>query len=361
MINLNTSEIAIKKAMYKKLKNELKNMSKDQINKIGEAVDHEIRGTDDYKKFLKLIVKVSIRHDRMKKRSDILKMDRIDYYLSLTDSQYDSIDELPDIDTGVLDAVENNFYLALPPFKKGVLRINKQRYIEWNVDLAEDDGSYAVSLADYVFDIYNKVWYLNAIGQFLIVKTDDGGINIETVEFHNAVKIFASNIKDYKDEIISEMDEVEGYKSKEECFKGFSLALLRHNDVDEKIESDWLLGRFFLAIAETNVILQQSKLKTLRGSSKSKVKTMAGEIDTNPKPKKTRVLPNGVEFVSDKIPRVYDKDSIRKYTIESWHTRGHIRHYKNGKITYVKESVHHRKCLENKGSSVPAQQIIQVV
>lgn len=360
MINLNTSERLIKSTILKRARKELKNMSKDQINKLGEMVDREIRGTEDYKKFCNLLVKIFIRHGRMKKRSSILKMDRIDYYLSLLESQYDSIDELPDMDSGVLDAVENNFYLALPPFKKGVLRINKQRYIEWDVEYTEDDGSYVVSLADYVFDVFNKIWYLNAVGQFLIVKSDDGGINIETTKFSNVIEIFASNIEDYKDEILSEMDEVDRYKSKEDCFKGFSLALLRGNRLDKKIESDWLVGRFFLAIAETNLILSQGRPKTLRGS-KSKIKTMAGELDPNPKPKRTRVLPNGVSIVSEKMPRVLDKDSIRKYTVESWHTRGHLRHYAGGKTVYVKESIHHRKCLENKGSSTPAQNIIQVV
>ena len=122
---------------------------------------------------------------------------------------------------------------------------------------------------------------------------------------------------------------------------------------------DSLLAHFAGLMVKTNVQLLSEKPKAVRGSG-NKIKTEAGEIDKNPKPRIVRSMSNGLIISSVKIPKPMSPDTIRKYHIEAWRSRGHIRHYKSGKTVYVRESIHHRKCLANDEKSIIPQTIIKV-
>lgn len=341
-----TEEVKFKKLMQ--------SLPKSKMEELWDIMAKRFSNSDTFFEFLKLVSKVASDKGEIHKRSELLKMDRIDYYISLKDDQYDELCDLPAISTEHYDEFIKNFYLGLPPFKDGVLRINRNRYFKWEVeDIDIDNQSYDVNIFDYSMD--HNVWMLNNI---VVIKFrwEHDHINTETNIIPPSV-VFMSLVKDNESQILEQMDDkILKRKHYKELLHCTCEILKQTEQEDDEIE---ISNHFLAAIGNTNYILNQHKPKTLRSSNK--IKTMAGEVDKEPKARYTRVLSNGIPIISEKMPRVYNKDTIRKYKIESWRTRGHIRHYKDGRVTYIRESVHHRKCLAGKGTVDPAQQIIQVV
>lgn len=240
--------------------------------------------------------------------------------------------------------------LIIPPFKTGVLKVNKQRYVKYEIqEVDEEENGYLIWIDDYAFE---KVWLLeNTFAGFF--KWDKNGKSINkkclfATDGFTMDKIISKNLKD---------NEKDWNQDDILYFNEVLIPALRKHI--KKDDLDTVMLHFALDMIRTNLELTESKPKAVRGSG-NKIKTAAGEIERNPKPKIVRALANGITFKSVKIPKASSEETIRRYSVEAWKTRGHIRHYKNGKTVYIRESVHHRKCLEGKGKSAIPQTIIKV-
>lgn len=290
----------------------------------------------------------AISKDLMDSRSTVKAMDTIDFsHTAETPGKAD----LPSIsfDPDTKKMVNECWYLILPPFKKGVLKPNRNRYIVYEIlEVNEDEHSYWVSLVDYA---YEDVWVLEnlAVGMFRW-KSDDEKPCEYRVAGDKMSAIIERNLKDHASDWTPD-DRL--------YFKEVVVPLYKSVELDQDADLDDLLTHFVGFIMQTNVQLAKNKPKAVRGSG-NKIKTQAGEVDKNPKPKVVRTLPNGIQIKSVKVPKPMSPDTIRKYHLAAWHSRAHIRHYKDGRITYVKESIHHRKCLQDENKPVIPQTIIKV-
>ena len=74
-----------------------------------------------------------------------------------------------------------------------------------------------------------------------------------------------------------------------------------------------------------------------------------GAKDVEPKQtdvRKYRTV-GGLCITSKDIPKMPTHKTVMRYKVASWKTRGFIRTLPNGKKVHVRESVHHRKCLQD--------------
>lgn len=286
-------------------------------------------------------------------RKNLKEMDTIDYSKMITE-KVDSA-SLPPISLTDKEKEETDkcWYMILPPFKEGVIKPNRHRYIKYEIcKIYEDEQSYVVELHDYGYE--NSVWSMNAqaIGYFKWDTTIENDLN----GYHCQYAADGFNICD----IVERQYKVSKSsfdKEKRWYFDNVLIPSLRETEDEHDLNS--LLLHFALISIKTNVQLLEGKPKAIRGSG-TKIKTSAGEVDKNPKPKIVRALSGGIQVKSVKIPKPVSPDSIRTYTLEAWKSRGHVRHYKSGKTVWVKESIHHRKCLQTEEKSVIPQTIIKV-
>ena len=253
----------------------------------------------------------------------------------------------------------NEWWLVVPPFESGVLRINRNRYFRFSVlSIDPVNKGYEVELLDLAME--EGAWLPeNAIEAKLSLPTSGNSLFQSEVGGVRLSEIIADTVPDIK-----------GWSQNELLFfKEFTIPLLNDDPKESKqsdIESSF--GHFAMAILRTNLTLRSEKPKTKKEDTENpvsekngaKVKTITGEVDTSPKPRVIRTYRSGITITSEKPPKSTAKEIIRKYTVESWKTRGHVRHYKTGKTAYIRPSVHHRKCLKGQGSGEPAQTIIVV-
>lgn len=335
----------------------------------------KIIGSDDVKNdltkdFMKAFFDVLIDLRYILRRSDIRQITRIDYYpCCKLDEDTSALPSMRHVPKEVLEEEKHNFYLMIPPFMDGVLVINKLKYIHWTVDaINESEHSVSITLSDYARD--NGIWGLWSLGRFTL-KYNPGNTPIVTEAHYVPLDAMIGyymerhEIDDMVYEYLAKIFIDRGGLASEKELKKLKKDYLNYvltwaKDGEKEDSAANLLRHFMLAIEHINYMLANNKVKTLRGSGNI-IKTVAGEVETKPKPKYTRVLSNGIQFFSEKIPRPHTEETIRKYHVTQWNTRGHVRHYKSGLVTYVRPSIHYRKCLVGKGESELAQQIIQVV
>ncbi len=291
-----------------------------------------------------------VETDRMASRKELKKLDTIDYSLTLDPTKQTKSDlpamSLSDECTAALDEC---WYMLIPPLTRGCLRINVNRYIQFEVEkIDEERKRYAAVLADYAFD--QGVWMLN-----------------NTVTGYTSLELWNQNRRIFSecggasmaDLVLFALDnyDMEVWSYNEKLFlKEVVAPYLRSTEKEDDFQD--IFAHFSMAIINTNYQLMQKKPKAVRGSGR-RYKDVVGELEGNPKPQIVRTLSGGITISSVKVPKVPTTEVIRKYKLAAWNTRGHIRTYKNGKTTYVKPSVHHRKCLANKEEMVP-QTIIKV-
>lgn len=332
-------------------------------------------GYDDVKNglikdFMKAFFNVLIDLRYILKRSDIRQATRIDYYpCCKLDEDISALPSMHHVPKEVFEEEKHNFYLMIPPFMHGVLVINKLKYIHWTVDtINESERSISVTLSDYARD--HGIWGLWSLGRFTL-KLNPGNTPVASEASYvplDAMIEYYMEQHEIDDKVYEHLTKIfidrggfvleNELKKLKKDYLDYVLTWAKDTKKDEDAAN--LLRHFMLAIEHVNYMLANNKIKTLRGSGNT-IKTVAGEVETNPKPKYTRVLSNGIQFFSEKIPRPHTEETIRKYHVTQWNTRGHVRRYKSGLVTYVRPSIHYRKCLIGKGESELAQQIIQVV
>ena len=287
----------------------------------------------------------AVNNGLLQHRSDLKKLDTID--VSSIFGETPGAADLPGIkfSDGYKEKLENCWYYILPPFKTGVMKVNRHRYVKYRVlEIDEEKQLYWLSLEDYAYD---NVWLQDnlVVGE---VQVADGSINYRTA----GDQLSALIEKDLQEDVAKKLNPVD-----KAYLTQVAIPYIKTVEVDQDLDD--ILMHFVGAIVETNIQLAAGKPKAKRGSG-NKIQTKAGEVDKNPKPKIVRTLTGGITITSAKPPRPASPDTVRTYHIAAWKSRGHIRHYKDGRTVYVRESIHHRKCLQTDEKVAIPQTIIKV-
>lgn len=113
-----------------------------------------------------------------------------------------------------------------------------------------------------------------------------------------------------------------------------------------------LIRDFMVSMTLINTILETNKpVSRTNKNTEHKPKIIPNFSQDAQDERKVRTI-NTINFLSKSVPHTPTEKSVIKYNIESWQTRGHLRHYKSGKTVWVQPSVHHRKALQNNKSEV---------
>ena len=211
-----------------------------------------------------------------------LKMfDTIDYSKAVKDSNCNKSD-MPRIKISDEEHEElvNNWYLMIPPFEMGVLRINKNRYLWFEItDINPDSKTYSVSIVDYA--LHSGIWLVTDSMRVTNLMVDN--------KFKYSIKGYAG----FYDILTHYLDDgkLQGMSDRETDFlKEVTLPFIKERfgtgeELDTEMES--ICAHFSLAIVKTNLDILHSRPKIKKseeglsvGSSTSgaKVKSVAGDV-----------------------------------------------------------------------------------
>ena len=94
--------------------------------------------------------------------------------------------------------------------------------------------------------------------------------------------------------------------------------------------------------------------------SDAPVRQIQVEPDAAPKKRLVRTVGTALKITSEKPPKQPTPATVIKYKTPVWTARGGVRRLKSGKLVPFKESVRHRKCLQDKtqNQNIPASTLI---
>lgn len=299
-------------------------------------------------------LKVSVSYDAA------LKMDTIDTRMAI-DKLANDLDMRADFEKFL--SSDDAFYAYIPCFTNGILRLNDSVHMMWEItDIDIEDHSYEAKL--YVFSTHDNdpnTWWLNCMTKFkLSAEKFDGetapphpvistkltdvcqtdqltrALNLNAVGFDKRDQDFWKNtVRRFTDDFIKELTNNYTFQ-----FVDSTKAFLR----------SIVTANYFMSLTPARIPPDQRKKPNTKFASKPKAQQPAERV--------MRIV-DCMPIISSTMPRCPTRKTVAQYRVASWQTRGHIRHYKNGKTVYVKPSVHHRKNMKNADGTRP-QQIIYI-
>lgn len=280
---------------------------------------------------------------------ELLKEDCIDVTRTIDHTQLTGPTDYPayKVEIDEKEYFESHPYCIFSPIKSGVIKINKGRWIQFNsipetMVIQDNLKSMEYLLQDYRID--KKLAILDrAIS--VIISWNNGNISYES-----SGRITMNNV------LVSEPGE-KIFDNKDLLFWNIVVLPKIKQTINNEKQGingepymdnlDWhMVNSFTRSIIFTNYQLSKSKATANRKAS-SKIIAVPDQSGKKPKKQLIRnVGGTGITITSIDIPKEANEDRVIKYRIASWNTRGHERKLKSGKVVWVRQSVHHRKCLE---------------
>lgn len=282
-------------------------------------------------------------------RKDLKKKDIIDMRSILTTDE--SLVKAPDSTLSleeILFGKENFWYHLIPCFTEGVLWINTCRYIYWNIlELKPYENEMKIMLQDYIF-YPDTLWNPGVKCNMRMIL--DPSIKKMRIELQNDIFLYSDiyQIIDCKSELKwSDYD----LKIWEDVIIQFAVKTekaLEEKNTNNALELAKLFANY---ITKVNYMLYTNKPSTKRNkpSGNKVVMVNASNDDNNVQKSDNRRYRTigGLCVTSKDIPKMPTQKTVMKYKVASWKTRGFIRTLPNGKKVHVRESIHHRKCLQD--------------
>ena len=312
-----------------------------------------------YREYLKQLSDKAVNGGLIQSRRALKDMDTIDYSRMVSDDMSKNMPAaLPFIDLTDEDfaTVGDNWYLIIPPFKEGVLRINRSRYLRFEISaIIEECKGYGVILQDYSCD--NHVWLLENEVSAGVVWDSAGTPSYEEMP-HCFLRHSIGEGIGLGDICEQVFGRTSGWSDNDRLF--FDTVLIpASRNVFLEDDLDSVVTHFTLAVIQCNLQLQAARPKAVRGSGR-KVISVAGEVDKAPKARIVRTLSGGIQISSVKPPKLMTGELVRKYKLAAWGRRGHARHYKSGKTVWISPTTVRRKCLVSTEDVTVPQKIIRM-
>lgn len=252
---------------------------------------------------------------------------------------------------------EPQFMRLIPCFQEGALQCNKDRFIHWKImDLNLEEPYIDIYLADYM--VTDGFWTPGCFGAVRFQKNKDCG-EVELGYDHNSMYDFTRLYT------LINRSKLGWSKDTMKLWEGW---VVKHAEITaaELLKSGYnnltCIGCLFEIYMEIiNYCLsihKPSRPQAISGGSAAKAKTVA--VPNMPQPERKVRMVGTIPVISSTVPRRPTEKTIIKYQLESWNTRGHMRHLKSGKVVYVKPSVHHRKALRDTATGNTPQSVIVI-
>lgn len=330
-------------------------------------------------------------------RKDLRKKDLIDLrnILTYNNEPYDKQktiahiepdNQLINISTDFI--LENLWYSCIPCFNEGVIQINTARYIHYNIlKLDTIENKMDIQIKEYLRE--SDIWQF---GRQTTIHYDFHKFTKKdeiqrAIDYITEIKEENKDTKDTKERIIAyiielllwdttytdsldiidvckllNVNELNWTKPQINMWNNFMTQWQeKYNKQQKELDftpEDRFSKIFTVYVILSNQMLYEHKPKAIRNTNKSNQKRTIVTDNTQTQPKKLVRTIGPISMTSTKPPKLPTKETIVKYKTAVWKSRGGVRRLKNGKLVPFKESIKHRKCLQNTTESVP-QSIVQ--
>lgn len=265
---------------------------------------------------------------KMKSKAAIRALDTIDARFLIADHMNGTMEA--DMDREAMLFAKGSIYNTVPPFEKGVIRLESQRYIQFRVEKANEDGINAVSICD--FFSYLGTWCMDGFCVAVSRIGNNGNLEVSQKKGITMTDVFDTTPPPeswpYNDRLFWQTIVLPAFKSQ------------------RGREADYLEGlvrTFFSTTAYVNYVLSTHKALPDRKGRKKAIIPAGMAAEDISVPKRVVRTAGPVKFRSVMAPRLASEETIRTWHTGAWSRRGHTRTYKSGKQVYIRPTTCHRK------------------
>lgn len=238
-----------------------------------------------------------------------------------------------------LDDTEK-FLFFCPCFKEGVLRIDVDRYVYWNV-VKTDLKTNVITLFLQDYNDSHELWEPGVSGQVTFKAAEGSSAEVQAI--FPTCRLYEDIYAMISPKSMG-WNEFETKLWKVGCIEHGQAFTERLAAMDKYPVTE--LGAMFMHnISLVNMALNKQKAKVRHDYGKNDGVRHETRLPADNEAKKKIRAVSGIVIKSDKPPRRPTRQSVVRYGIESWTCRGHIRRLKSGRLVPVRPSIHHRKAL----------------
>lgn len=267
------------------------------------------------------------------------------------------------------------FYHAIPCFTTGVVQINRDRYIQFEVKRLDVPGR-VMDVWVHDYGVHSGIWSPGVSGTLRATFFEDQTVDLSTLEEGLTLFTDLYHALDPREDLNWTPADVRIWENVVVAYSRSAEAAFASRGTNNVQE----LGRIFLRyVALLNYFLMLNKPKAVRKPRKRPSEPSEREDDDvfAEAPKTAHAAPSEpseaipkqperlvrkvgmITITSTKIPRESTEQSVRKYKVAVWKARGGVRRMKDGRLIPFRESIRRRRALVSEGGVIP-QSVIQL-
>lgn len=264
---------------------------------------------------------------------------------------------------------ERNFFEIVPCFSEGVCQINDDRYIHWNIkNIDATNQTMAIQIMTYAE--YTGVWCPETSLTFFVefdktqnklkVCAADGDVllhgHLSAVYGMYDEHMLAALGKKFPEVYAYAKPLNLNWTEKQKAIWSEQIikpaCKITKQQCDANTHNGIIVFHIFIdCMTLLNQYLRTDKPKTTQKNStearqytpKSQIEIAADAIQSD----RIIRLVGDIPVHSTEIPKPPTPATVINYKTPAWTTRGHFRHYKSGKVVYIKETVRRRRCMQS--------------
>lgn len=256
-----------------------------------------------------------------------------------------------EIENSIRNYVSSNpFYAYLPCFNDGVLKMSNVTYCHWKVNSVDAENK-TLSISMYLY--YNEHSSFTPFAEFSATLefpehlTKKVGFTLTHTTYTSLYEILHAITP-------KQMKWVATDRKAWMLFIKFG-KMVDAISIDGDCVYDAVQENIFIIMwcfAYINSVLHSNKRHyKARQKKTDETKVVKSFNPEKQREKKLHILSNLVSITSDEPPKEMTKCTSVKYHLASWTVKGHVRHYKSGKIAYVRPHTKRRKGMEKEAET----------
>lgn len=237
-------------------------------------------------------------------------------------------------------SVKDQFFVVLPCFKEGAIQLNANRWITFTTESIDENArEVTIQINDYTYE--NRRCCPNTSVKInTAYNSADDSLTYQFIEQQTYVDLYtmlSPQELGWSHEQIKLWENVTLQHAQNQNF------LFEHQISKTTVRQMHDIYATMVTIA--NYCLSKDRPVTKRTPHEKQ----SASIQTNGSnytalTRRIRYV-GPVRFVSDAVPKNATETTLRKWHVDKWNVRGHMRRYADGRTIYIRPTVRHRRCL----------------
>lgn len=237
-------------------------------------------------------------------------------------------------------SVKDQFFFIIPCFKEGAIQLNANRWITFATEsIDENTRELTIQINDYTYE-NGRCCPNTGIKSNWSYRDNDNSLIYRFIEQRTYIDLYtllSPQELNWSYEQIKLWESVTLQHAQNQDF-------LFNHQIGKSITGQ-MHDVYTTMIITSNYCLSKDRPVTKRTPHEKQSASIQTNGSNYTAPTRRIRYVGPVRFVSDAVPKNVTETTLRKWHVDKWNVRGHMRRYADGRTIYIQPTVRHRRCL----------------